>query len=114
MKNPKWDILAKFKKNIFTDILRKKWELEFAWKKIIIKEDSIILSILRRIMPYWNFIRTNFVFIDLETWENLGIFKRKFELFDNYLLDLSKDISYKIPRQIALWMAILLDTWEKR
>jgi Flp pilus assembly protein protease CpaA len=42
------------------------------------------------------------------------MFKRKIELFDNYVLDLSPDPSYSIPRQVAIAIAVLLDTGEKR
>ena len=69
---------------------------------------------MRRFAILGSFIRTNFVFTDSESHKNLGMFKRKFEIFDNYSLDLSDDISYAIPRQYAIGMAVLLDTWEKR
>jgi hypothetical protein len=107
-------VVARFRKNLFTDILRKTWHMEFSGKHYLVKEDSIIMSLLRRFMPYGQFIRTNFIFIDVTANPDssviLGYFKRKFELFDNYVLDLSNDASFCIPRQIALCMAILLDT----
>lgn len=110
--------VAKFRKNIFTDILRKTWHIEFAWKHIIIKEDSIILGLLRRLLPYGEFIRTNFIFLDvthdLKSSQIIGYFKRKYELFDNYSLDMTNDPTYIVPRQLALCIAILLDTGEKR
>lgn len=118
LKDKHWNILAIFKKNLFTDILRKTWHIEFEWKHIIVKEDSIILSILRRTMPFGQLIRTNFIFLnatnDPKSNEILGYFKRKFELFDNYVLDLTSDMTFSVPRQIALCMAVLLDTWERR
>ncbi len=110
--------VAKFRKNIFTDILRKTWHIEFAWKHIIIKEDSIILGLLRRLLPYGQFIRTNFIFLDvtqdINSSQIIGYFKRKYELFDNYSLDMTSDPTYIIPRQFALCTAVLLDTGEKR
>lgn len=114
MLNKEKEIICKYKKNVFTNILRKKWHMEFDWKHLEIKEDSIILWLLRRFMPFWQLIRTNFIFTDANSWDNLWIFKRKFELFDNYVLDLSNDNTYRVPRQLAIWMAILLDTWEGR
>lgn len=118
LKDKHWNILAIFRKNLFTDILRKTWHIEFEWKHIIVKEDSVILSILRRIMPYGQLIRINFIFINATHNPNssdvIGYFKRKFELFDNYLLDLSNDVAFSVPRQIAICMAVLLDTWERR
>jgi len=94
MINSEKEVICKFRKNMFTDIFRKKWHMNFNWKHIEIKEDSVILSLLRRFMPYGNLIRTNFIFTDIETQEILWTFKRKFELFDNYSLDLSNDIYY--------------------
>lgn len=35
--------IAKFDKNIFTDILRKKWHMYYGGKHILIKEESVIL-----------------------------------------------------------------------
>ncbi len=114
MINKDQEVICKFRKNIFTDVIRKKWHMEFDGKHIEIKEDSIILWLLRRFMPFWKLIRTNFIFTDLKSQDNLWIFKRKFELFDNYSLDLSNDRAYRVPRQLSIWMAVLLDTGEKR
>ncbi len=114
MVNKNKEVICKFRKNIFTNIFRKKWHMIFDWKHLEIKEDSIFLGLLRRFIPFGKLIRTNFIFIDAKNQDNLWIFKRKFELFDNYTLDLSNDVDYRIPRQLSIWMAILLDTWEKR
>lgn len=114
MLNGENEIICKFRKNVFTDIFRKKWHMEFDGKHIEVVEDSIILGLLRRFMPYGNLIRTNFIFVDTTSQDTLWIFKRKFELFDNYSLDLSADTAFRVPRQLSLGMAILLDTWEKR
>lgn len=108
--------IAQFDKNIFTDILRKKWHMYYNGKHILIKEESVILGILRRIgIP---FIRTNFIFLDITNDPKsniiIGYFKRKFEIFDNYLLDMTNDPSFLVPREIAICMAILLDCGERR
>lgn len=111
--------LATFEKNVFTNVFRRKWLIVLPdGRKFLVKEDSILLSLLRRFMPFGNFIRTNFAFYDLqadpEQKRMVGIFKRKFELFDNYLLDLSNDPAFGIPRKVAIGLSILLDTGEKR
>lgn len=108
--------IAQFEKNIFTDILRKKWHIYYNGKHILVKEESVILGILRRLgIP---FIRTNFIFIDITSNPKsdviLGYFKRKFEIFDNYLLDMSNDPAFIVPREIAICMAVLLDCGERR
>lgn len=109
-------VIAQFDKNIFTDILRKKWHINFNGKHILVKEESVILGILRRL--WIPFIRTNFIFLDItvspQSDEIIGYFKRKFEIFDNYLLDMTNDPSFVIPREIAICMAVLLDCWERR
>jgi hypothetical protein len=108
--------IAHFEKNIFTDILRKKWHMYYSGRHILIKEESVVLGILRRLgIP---FIRTNFIFLDVT--ENpksdiiIGYFKRKIEIFDNYLLDMTNDPSFIVPREIGICMAILLDCGERR
>jgi uncharacterized protein YxjI len=110
--------VAFFSKNQFTNIIRRKWHVRYGNKYVLIQEDSIILSLMRRLLPFWQFIRTNFVYFQMknhtEKWIILGMFKRKIELFDNYVLDLSPDPSYSIPRQVAIAIAVLLDTGEKR
>lgn len=112
-------LLATFEKNVLTNVFRRKWRITLAdGRNFLVKEDSIILSLLRRFLPFGNFIRTNFVFFDLQAdpdqTRNIGIFKRKFEIFDNYLLDLSNDPAFGLPRKVAIGMSILLDTGERR
>jgi predicted Zn finger-like uncharacterized protein len=110
--------VAKFRKNVFTDIFRKTWHMEYSGKHVVVREDSVILGLLRRWMPFGQLIRTNFIFQDVTNGSKptdiLGYFKRKFELFDNYSLDMTNDPTYSVPRQLALCMAILLDTGERR
>ncbi len=112
--------MATFEKNVFTNVFRRRWWIILPdGRKFLIKEDSIILSLFRRLVPIiGQFIRTNFVFFDLQNDPNqtrpIGIFKRKFELFDNYMLDLKNDPAFTIPRKVAIGLAILLDTGEKR
>lgn len=108
------EVVCRFRKNIFTNIIRKTWHMEFEDTHIEVKEDSIFLWLLRRFMPFWKFIRTNFIFIDTLSGNQVWIFKRKFQVFDNYSLDLSEDIDYKISRKLSIGMAVLLDTGERR
>jgi hypothetical protein len=118
LRDANWNLMAKFRKNLFTDILRKTWHIHFWSKHIVVKEDSIILGLLRRLSPISWLIRTNFIFVDVtsnpKSNEIIWYFKRKFELFDNYVLDLNNDSAFWVPRQIALCMAVLLDSWERR
>lgn len=120
MEDAAGNLLATFEKNVFTNVFRRRWWIVLPdGRKFLIKEDSIILSLFRRLVPViGQFIRTNFVFFDLQYDPNqtrpIAIFKRKFELFDNYMLDLRNDPAFTIPRKVAIGLSILLDTGEKR
>lgn len=120
MEDSAGNLMATFEKNVFTNVFRRRWWIILPdGRKFLIKEDSIILSLFRRLVPViGQFIRTNFVFFDLRNDPNqtrpIGIFKRKFELFDNYLLDLKDDPAFTIPRKVAIGLSVLLDTGEKR
>ena len=56
--------LASFKKNYLYNIFRKRWEMRAPNGSVmcVAKEDSIILSLLRRVIgPLWGLLRTNFI-----------------------------------------------------
>lgn len=120
MEDAAGNLMATFEKNVFTNVFRRRWWIVLPdGRKFLIKEDSVILSLFRRLVPViGQFIRTNFVFFDLQydpdQTRPIGIFKRKFELFDNYLLDLKNDPAFTLPRKVAIGLSILLDTGEKR
>jgi uncharacterized protein YxjI len=108
-------MLAKFKKNFLHDIFRKRWVCETPDGRELfqVKEDSIILSMLRRFLgPLFGVLRTNFVFLRGE--RVLGEFNRKFTLLDRYVLDLSQDRPRSLDRRIALAIGVMLDTGERR
>ena len=108
-----WNILCKIKKNLFINFFRKKWLISFKNKEIFIKEEFIFLWLLRKFIPFWYLIKTNFIFIEKNNSQNiLWIFKRRFELSWNFELNMEKDENNLIPKEIVIWMAILLDIWE--
>jgi hypothetical protein len=116
---PKEEPLGRFRKHILFDIFRKKWEYFDASGRLAFtaKEDSVILSLLRRLIgPLFGLLRTNFVFLegDGESERLLGEYNRKFTLLDRYVLDLTPDPGRKLDRRIALAQGALLDTGEKR
>jgi uncharacterized protein YxjI len=79
------------------------------------KEDSIILSLLRRFLgPMFGLLRTNFVFIPAGTEDVIGEFKRKFTILDRYVLDMSADQQRLMDRRIAVALGVMLDTGERR
>lgn len=119
LKDPDGNLLGTFRKNQLTDFWRKRWrfyspdgQLQFT-----AREDSIILSILRRITGFlidFAIFRTNFVIYEGDSDQVLGEFNRKLTILDRYLLDMSPDIQQSIDRRAAVALGVLLDTGEGR
>jgi uncharacterized protein YxjI len=112
------NVLGVIRKNMLTDIFRKAWKVyDAAGEKLILlaREDSIIKSMLRRLMgPMLGLLRTNFVLLQPNSEVVLGEFNRKLTLMDKYVLDLSADTNREVDRRLAVALAILLDTGERR
>ncbi len=109
--------IAKFAKNYLRDILRKQWVVADARGKqiCVAKEDSIILSLIRRLFPQLGaFFRTNFVFMRPHDEKPYGEFQRKLTILDKYALDLREDRNRELDRRIALALGVMLDTGERR
>jgi len=111
--------IARFGKNILFNLFRKRW---YVWAPgsdrrllFLAKEDSIILSLLRRFLgPLFGILRTNFIFLPAGTEDVIGEFKRKFTILDRYVLDMSADPQRLMDRRIALALGVMLDTGERR
>lgn len=109
-------VLAHFRKNYLFNLVRRKWEVlrpdgSVEW---VAREDSIILSLVRRVVPYMNFLRTNFIFQRAGSDRVLGEFKRKLTILDRYVLDLAADRDRALDRRIAVALGVMLDTGERR
>ena len=116
---PQQGPIAKFSKNIFYSLFRKRWWCHDLEGNAICTayEDSIILSLLRRLIgPAFGLLRTNYVIVrgSAADGERLGEFNRKLTLFDRYVLDLSADPLRSLDRRVALAMGVLLDTGDGR
>lgn len=112
-------VLATFRKNRFTDFLRKRWRVYSPDGTLLLvaREDSIILSLLRRLtglLVDFAAFRTNFVLYAPDEERVLGEFNRKLTIFDRYTLDMSEDADRTVDRRIALALGVLLDTGEGR
>ncbi len=109
--------LAKFGKNWLFNAIRKRW---YVWAPdgrllFLAKEDSVILSLLRRFLgPLFGILRTNFIFLPAGTEDVIGEFKRKFTILDRYVLDMTSDPQRLMDRRIALALGVMLDTGERR
>jgi uncharacterized protein YxjI len=111
------DTLAILKKTYLHNVVRKRWYVEGPGGEPLAMaiEDSIVLSLLRRVLgPFFGFLRTNFVLVRGQDAEIFGEFNRKFTLLDRYVLDLSADTARAFDRRIALALGVMLDTGERR
>ncbi|HEY7194868.1 MAG TPA: hypothetical protein VH439_14095 [Gemmatimonadales bacterium] len=109
--------IAKFGKNWLFNAIRKRW---YVWNArgdllFLAKEDSVILSLLRRLIgPLFGLLRTNFIFLPAGTEDVIGEFKRKFTILDRYVLDMTGDPQRLMDRRIAIALGVMLDTGERR
>jgi len=117
VRDPSGNILARLRKNDLTNLIRRKWSCYRPDGSLwcVAKEDSLILSLLRRLIgPLFGILRTNFIICDPDTDEVIGEFNRKFTLFDRYVLDLRADRDVLLDRRVALALGVMLDTGERR
>lgn len=108
--------IARLRKTYIDNIIRKRWYVEApdGQRLGMALEDSIVLSLLRRILgPFFGVLRTNFLLLR-PSGEVFGEFNRKFTLLDRYVLDLSLDPERTFDRRIALALGVMLDTGERR
>src|SRR5436189_4429637 len=73
-------VLARLRKDYVYNLIRKRWAVESPAGAVmaLAVEESIVLSLLRRVLgPLFGLLRTNFVF-ERPTGEELGEFNRKF------------------------------------
>ena len=109
--------IARLAKNWLYNMLRRRWYVYDPSGQLLYtaKEDSIILSLLRRLLgPLFGFLRTNFIILQADTEDIVGEFKRKFTILDRYVLDMSADPGRLVDRRIALALGLMLDTGERR
>lgn len=112
--------LALLRKHYIHNVFRKRWYVEMPPGRptAMAIEDSIVLSLLRRVLgSLFGVLRTNFIFIHLTgpaAGTVFGEFNRKFTLLDRYVLDLTGDPQRGFDRRVAVALGIMLDTGERR
>ena len=109
------NMIGSLRKNVVFDYVRRRWQVKdgYGLDVCTAKEDSIILSLLRRTgIPIFLFLRTNFIF--LRGNRVIGEFNRKLTLLDRYVLDLTADTQRTFDRRIAIALGVMLDTGERR
>ena len=109
-------VLARLRKNYLFNLIRRKWDILDQDGKVVwvAREDSIILSLVRRVVPYMGLLRTNFIFQRPGSDAVLGEFRRKMTILDRYALDLTADRARALDRRIAVAIGVMLDTGERR
>jgi hypothetical protein len=113
-------VLARLRKHHLYNLVRKRWDVETPDGAQIARavEDSIVLSLLRRVLgPLFGLLRTNFVILTTGGATDgavIGEFNRKLTLLDRYVLDLRADHEGRLDRRVALALGIMLDTGERR
>ena len=115
--DPDGGVLATFDKNYLYNLFRKRWTCRGPEGRVICvaKEDSIILSLLRRLIgPFFGLLRTNFIIVAPDEDRVLGEFNRKFTILDRYSLSMTGDPARTLDRRIALALGVMLDTGERR
>lgn len=114
------EILMRLRKNYVHNLFRKRWYVETPAGRVIALaiEDSMVLSLLRRVLgSFFGLLRTNFVLVWAGGEQDdtvLGEFNRKFTVFDRYVLDLTADPERRFDRRVALALGVMLDTGERR
>jgi predicted Zn finger-like uncharacterized protein len=117
VRTPEGATLGSFMKNYLYNFFRKRWYVRDAAGRDVLmaKEDSIILALLRRVLgPFFGLLITNFIVVPMDSDRVIGEFNRKFTLFDRYVLDLTADVEHRLDRRMAVALAVLLDTGERR
>ena len=110
-------VIARLDKNYLFNLIRKRWYCSSPEGTLLCmaKEDSVILSLLRRLIgPLFGILRTNFIFVAPDGETVLGEFNRKFTILDRYAVDLTSDPTRMLDRRIALALGVMLDTGERR
>jgi hypothetical protein len=114
------EVLARLRKHYAHNVLRKRWYVETPAGQAVATaiEDSVVLSLLRRVLgSFFGILRTNFVLVHGGAGGDgavLGELNRKFTILDRYVLDLGSDAERRLDRRVALALGVMLDTGERR
>jgi uncharacterized protein YxjI len=109
-------VLARLRKNYLYNFIRRKWEILTPGGSVewVAREDSMILSLMRRFVPFMGLLRTNFIFQPAGGQQIVGEFRRRMTILDRYVLDLKADPKRAFDRRVAVALGVMLDTGERR
>jgi hypothetical protein len=109
--------LARLRKHYLHNLVRKRWYVEGPGGEVlaVAMEDSIVLSLLRRVLgTLFGVLRTNFVIHRAHGGDVIGEFNRKFTVRDRYVLDMTADPDHALDRRLAFALGVMLETGERR
>jgi hypothetical protein len=109
--------LARLQKQYLHNLVRKRWYAYSPDGRLLAMaiEDSMILSLLRRVLgSLFGLLRTNFLLVRGTDEEVFGEFNRKYTVLDRYLLDLTADPARVFDRRVAVSLGVMLDSGERR
>lgn len=110
-------VLAQYRRHMLVSLYRRYWDCFGPDGRLICRamEDSVALSILRRFFgPLYGLLRTNFIFVSPADGTVVGMLNRKWTILDRYVLDLAAGSPNYLDRRVAVGLAVLLDTGERR
>jgi hypothetical protein len=118
-------VLARFRRDNIKALFRRAWTIEDSEGSLIARavEDSVIMSIVRRVIDWIPFvgllgmaIKTDFdVYAASGAGERkIGSFDRKIGIADHYVLNLREDLGRTLDRRVGVALGVLLDTAEAR
>jgi uncharacterized protein YxjI len=113
VRDPDGRTLAVLGKNIFTDILRKRWTCDTpGGERLCVAKEDLIHAIVSRVLG--KLFPMSFAFYLPPDDAVAGQLNRRFTLMDRYVLDLSADRTRRLDRRLALALGVMLDTGERR
>ncbi len=109
------NVIARFRRHNIRSAFRAYWEVfnPDGSLHMIAREDSLGLAFLRRLVPFFGFIKTDYDFY-VDGAVTAEFQRKRLTFVDRYFLDLTKDTGNRIDRRIAIATAILLDTAEEQ
>ena len=114
--DPAGQNLGRLRKNYLFNLFRKRWYCTGSNGDLVCmaKEDSIVLSLLRRLLgPFFGLLRANYIIVDAQE-RLLGEFNRKMTLLDRYVVDFTHDSARSLDRRLGMALGVMLDTGERR
>jgi uncharacterized protein YxjI len=117
VRDARGQVLAHLRKNWLYNFIRKRWYMDGPDGReiAVAMEDSALKAFFRRLVgPLFGLLRTNFEIQSGDSDRVVGMFNRRMTLLDRYVLDMTADPRHTMDRRLALALAVMLDSGERR